>query len=47
LAKARNGKKTAVEMKKKKVIFLIESNKNTKLKLELTSFLECGNHLPR
>jgi hypothetical protein len=31
-------KKTAVEMKKRMFIFLIEGNKNTKFKLELTSF---------
>jgi hypothetical protein len=39
-------KNTAVEMKKRKFIFLIECNKNTKVELEVTSFLECGDSSP-
>jgi hypothetical protein len=39
-------KKTTVEMEKMEIIFLIEGNKNTKFEFDLTSFLECGNHLP-
>jgi hypothetical protein len=39
-------KNTAVEMKKRKFIFLIECNKNTKVEFEVTSFLECGDSSP-
>jgi hypothetical protein len=46
LTKACNCEKDNSRNEKMEIIFLIEGNKNTKVEHGLTSFLECGNHLP-